>query len=258
MPHRHQLVLDLHLLLDVAHRKGHVVDRALAVDRRALQAVGFVHEFDDGARLAVRGFEAVVRARLAGVVEVQRLLHEDDGFIDLAQRQRDAVHAADSHVGGNPGGRARRTRVVIGFHQVKLDATGVIEALAAFAEAFGHVRFVGHAPGREAFAPELERIARHRVVDDAHLARSGARLDALLPERERRHQRAGIAAGVAVVEVVDRILAVKQHGLLDEALPQQADVEIHVVLRAADTRGQVMKPFDHRHLSLPLEVEPCE
>ncbi|MCY1236306.1 hypothetical protein D9M72_489540 [compost metagenome] len=208
-----------------------------------------MHEFDDGARLAVRGFEAVVRARLAGVVEVQRLLHEDDGFIDLAQRQRDAVHAADRDLRRNVVRDAGRACVVVGGHEIELDAAGVLEALALLAEALDDGLVEGHAMGAEAVAPEIQRPGWHRVVDDPDLARAAAPLHALLLEGERRDQRAGIALCVAVVEVIDRLVAVQQHRLLDEALAQQFDVEIHVFLRAADARGQVMKALDDRHVS---------
>ena len=61
---------------------------------------------------------------------------------------------------------------------------------------------------------------------------------------EGRQQRARVADPVAVVEVVDRDLAVEEHGLLDAPEAEQPDVEVVVLLRASDAEGQVVGTAD--------------
>ena len=57
---------------------------------------------------------------------------------------------------------------------------------------------------------------------------------------EERHERAGAASLVAVVEVV-RAGVVEVDGLLDESQPEAADVEVDVLLRVARDSGDVVQ-----------------
>ncbi|MNT08950.1 hypothetical protein D3C72_1437090 [compost metagenome] len=232
-------------MFHVVHREGHMVDRAFAVDRRTLMPVRLMQELNNRARAAGVRLEAVVGSRLAYAPETDRFAHEADRFGDFPQRQRDAVHAADGMDFGNIAGHACRTRVEIRFDKIELDATRMLEALAALSEALDDLAVIRHVHGIEAAAPELERARGDRVVDDPHLARSLTRHDPPLAERERRHQGPRIAIRVAVVKVVDGILAVEKHGLLHEALPEQLDVEVHILLRVPHAGGQVMKSLQH-------------
>ncbi|MNK95986.1 hypothetical protein D3C87_1162480 [compost metagenome] len=221
-------------------------------------AVRFMQELDDHAGASGVRLEAVVRPGLANLAEADRLAHETDRFGHLAQRQRDAVHAANRERLGDIAGYAGRTLIEIGLDQVELDAAGVMETLAPLVKARGDGVVVGNAHRVEAGAPEIERASRHRVVDDPDLARAGARRDPFLPERERCHQGTRVAVGIAVVEVIDRVLAVQKNSLLDEALPQQLDVKIHILLRVSHAGGQMMKSLDHRHCPLHLSIDGHE
>ena len=61
---------------------------------------------------------------------------------------------------------------------------------------------------------------------------------------EGGQQRARVALPVAVVEVVDRDLAVEEDGLLDAPEAEQPDVEVVVLLRPSDAEGQVVGTAD--------------
>ncbi|MCY1177464.1 hypothetical protein D9M73_177740 [compost metagenome] len=208
-----------------------------------MKAIGFMLELDDGPRHTAGGFKTVVRAALGCVAKTQSVLHENDRLTDFAQRQRDAVHTANGERLGNVTGQARRTRVLVAGHQVELDAARVLETLAHFTETRHHLLVEGDAFGGETIPPEIQGAFRNGIVDDPDLPRPRPRLHPPLPEGKRGHQGTHVPLGVAVIQVVDGFIAVEQDCLLDQALPQQFHVEVHILLRAGNADGQMVKAF---------------
>ena len=110
----------------------------------------------------------------------------------------------------------------------------------------------------EAVGPVADRLGGHREVDRLRLVGPALAHPARLAVRERGQDRARVADPVGVVEVVDRDLAVEEHGLLDALQAERADVEVVVLLRAADAERQVVGSADRPwvgHPSLLLRID---
>ncbi len=109
----------------------------------------------------------------------------------------------------------------------------------------------------EAGGPEVQRgVARDPPgdgVDHARAVAAGHRSG----ELEERHDRAGRAVLVAVVEVVD-VRCVVVDGLLDESQAERAGVEVHVARCVGGDRGDVVESFEAHfpHRSRRLRVQP--
>ena len=65
-----------------------------------------------------------------------------------------------------------------------------------------------------------------------------------------------VGVAIAVVEVVDGNAPVEQHVLLDQALPEHAGAEIHILLGRPRAQGDVMDAFDERAHPLDLLHSP--
>ncbi|MEV8609983.1 hypothetical protein AB0383_18985 [Amycolatopsis sp. NPDC051373] len=102
----------------------------------------------------------------------------------------------------------------------------------------------------QAVGPEVQRTRRDGEQHLARLVGAAAAVDPDLPEGERGEHGARVAVGVAVVEVVDRDLAVEQHGPLDQAEAEDVHVEVDVLLRAGHRHGDVVATVEVRHSGL--------
>src|SRR5207253_6372151 len=118
-------------------------------------------ELDDASGQAAVRLEAVVGTGRAGVAKLERVLHERDRLVDLAQRQRDAVHAANGVLVRNVACNARPASVAIRRDEIELDAAGVLKALPALAETLGRFLVEDDAVCAEPLAPEVERVLWH-------------------------------------------------------------------------------------------------
>ena len=96
----------------------------------------------------------------------------------------------------------------------------------------------------EAVGPVADGVDRDREEQDLGLVGAALAHPARLAVGKGRQQRARVAGAVAVVEVVDRDLPVEQDRLLDAPQPQQADVEVIVLLGAADAEREVVGTAD--------------
>ena len=102
----------------------------------------------------------------------------------------------------------------------------------------------------QVFVPEGQRARRHRVDRRLNLPRS-------LPSRhplvgKGRHHGAHLGVRVGVIQVVVRVPAVEQHGLLDEPLAHHFRQEVNVLLRTRRTKRDVVQAFHEiRHVSSP-------
>src|SRR5262249_52025635 len=158
--------------------------------------------------------------------------------------------AVDADLGAHAVGRVVGVaRVGLDADQLVGDAARVREADALLAEA--REDLVLDALLVEAVGPEADRVGRDRQHQRLGLVRAALAHPAGLPVRERRQQRARVADLVAVVEVVDRDLAVEEDGLLHALQAEQPDVEVVVLLRSAYAEGQVVgtanrAPVGHR------------
>src|SRR6185312_14800390 len=96
----------------------------------------------------------------------------------------------------------------------------------------------------EAVRPVADGVDGNREEEGLGLVGAALAHPAGLAVGEGGEQRARIARAVAVVEVIDRDLAVEQDRLLDAAQPQQADMEVIVLLGATDTEREVVGTAD--------------
>jgi hypothetical protein len=110
---------------------------------------------------------------------------------------------------------------------------------------------------RQPVGPVAERLGGHGEQDRPQLVRPALAEPARLAVREARQDRARVPDPVGVVEVVDRDLAVEQHGLLDALETERPHVEVVVLLRGADAKGEVMGALDRPrvgHARRPPEI----
>src|SRR5206468_13107322 len=90
----------------------------------------------------------------------------------------------------------------------------------------------------EVLFPERGRPVRHGVAGAGQLAGPGA--PRLARVRKTRGDRTDVGIGVAVVEVIDRDVAVHQDGLLDQPLPEDLCEEVDILLCAAGAQRDVV------------------
>ena len=172
---------------------------------------------------------------------------EEAHRVGLADRGRRAVGAADRVLGGHD--RRRKGSRSSGFGS----ATIWYSIPQGWRKNSRSVP--NRSPGscgieysRQAIGPEADRADRHRQVQRLGLVGAALAHPAGLAVRERRQQRARVAEAVAVVQVVDRDLAVEQHGLLDALESEHAHVEVVVLLGAADAERQVVGTADEARM----------
>src|SRR5581483_1831330 len=77
---------------------------------------------------------------------------------------------------------------------------------------------------------EWKNSFRYRVDDALDLLGSGAPFHALVGKRS--HHRAGLGVPVGVIEVIMRVAAVEQDGMLNEPLTHHLGEEVQILLRA--------------------------
>jgi hypothetical protein len=202
-----------------------------------------------------------VLALRAGLRAAHPLGDEEGLQVGLAHRARGPVRAADGDVGGHAVGLVGRARVVVGdAHDLVRDAARMREADTLLAEAGDDL--VLDPLLVEAVDPEPGRVGRDREHEGLELVGAALAHPPGLAVGERGQQRARVALPVAVVEVVDRDLAVEEDGLLDAPETEQPDVEVVVLLRPSDAEGQVVGTADralvgHRTLSSVRSANTC-
>ena len=174
---------------------------------------------------------------------VEGLAQEVVHRLGLADRGRGAPGAADRVLGRDVAAAVGLALVVAGLpDDLVRDAARVRELQALVPK---RSTSVASMPGAlEAIRPVADRLRRHGDVDRLRLVGPALAHPARLAVRERGQDRARVPDPVGVVEVVDRDLAVEEHGLLDALQAERADVEVVVLLRAADAEGQVVRAFD--------------
>ena len=220
-----------------------MVDRALAEVPRALRQIGLLDELEDLA-VAAPGQPVLVMRTLGGdVLGVEGLAQEVVHRLGLADGGRTTPGAADRVLGRHVATAVGLALVLLGLadHLVR-DAARMGELEALGPEAFDLSDL--DAGVGQAIAPEADRLGGNGEVDRLRLVGPALAHPTRLAVRERGQDGARVADAVGVVQVVDRDLAVEEHRLLDALEAQRADVEVVVLLRAADTEGQVVRAFD--------------
>ena len=227
------------------------MDRALAEAPGALLEVGLLDELEHAA-VAVAGELVLVVGAVAGDrVGVERLAQElvhRGGFADArwwCRRRR----GSRARPGRRRRRRARACRRAVsptiwygmphGWANSSRSAPKRSTCLAAMPRL------------REPVGPVADRLGGHGDVDRLRLVGAALAHPARLAVREGGEDRARVPDAVGVVEVVDRDLAVEEHRLLDALQAERADVEVVVLLRAADAEGQVMGSADEAWVGHP-------
>ena len=186
----------------------------------------------------------VVRALGGDRLGVERLAQEVVHRLGLAHAGGRAVGAADRVLGGHVAAAVGLARVLARLpHDLVRDAARVRELQPLGAEALDLPARSMPAVGQPV-RPVADRLRRHGDVDRLRLVGPALAHPARLAVREGGEDRARVPHAVRVVEVVDRDLAVEEHGLLDALQAERADVEVVVLLRAADAERQVMAAAD--------------
>src|SRR6185437_14157701 len=215
------VVLDHLLVLGGADVKGLVVDGALAEVPGALMQVGLLHQLQDAAEAV--GLADPVLVVLAFVAERLAVHALDDEVVHralLGHRGRRAKGAADGVLGGHMQ-VVGLARVGVGIgHQRVLDPAWVAEEEALGAAALDAL--VLDAVLLEAIGPVADGVHGDREQEGLGLVGAALAHPARLAVGEGGQQRARVARAVAVVEVIDRDLAVEQDRLLDAPQTQQA------------------------------------
>ena len=91
-------------------------------------------------------------------------------------------------------------------------------------------------------SPERERVLRHDVGRRLDLPRPDASRHPLV--REGGHHRSDFRVRVRVIQVVMRVAAVEQHGLLDQPVTDDLRHEVEIFLGAADAYRDVVNASD--------------
>jgi hypothetical protein len=173
----------------------------------------------------------------AGLVEPQRL--EERGARLRARGERAHALEAEQRVLGWDVGRLGGERFIVRArdHQLVPEPLEVGERKPPVRR-LGRDAVIGQAGG-----PERERVlGRDPPLDGVNHAVAGLS-QGRARELEERQDRAGSAALVAEVQVVD-IGLVEVDGLLDQAEPEQARVEVDVARSIGGDRGDVMEAFE--------------
>ena len=191
---------------------------------------------------------------------VERLAQEVVHRLGLADRGRRAPGAADRVLGRDVAAAVGLALVVAGLpHDLVRDPARVRELQPLGAEALD---LGGLDPGAlEPVGPVADRGGGDGDVDRLGLVGPALAHPARLAVGEAGEDRARVADPVGVVEVVDRDLAVEEHGLLDALQAEGADVEVVVLLRPADAEGEVVGAFDRSrvgHSELLLDGRPSD
>ena len=139
----------------------------------------------------------------------------------------------------------RRTAVAVAFHQFMRDAAGMGEGHAIRPEA-------GDLFGRDSARiqpvyPEIGSPHRDRLHNGARLVGAATTINTGLLEGEGGDDGRGIAIGRAVIEVINRHRAIKQHGPLHRMQAKRLSVEIEIFLRAVRGHRQVVVSADRGH-----------
>jgi hypothetical protein len=183
----------------------------------------------------------------ADVLGAERAAQEVVHRLRLADRGGRAVRAADRVLERHVAAVPRLAVIGLGLaHEFVRDPGGMREPEALGAEALGLGGL--HPGGTQAIRPVADRVRGHGDADGPELVGPAPAHPSRLAVGEAREDRREVADPVGVVEVVDRDLAVEEDGLLDAAEAEQADVEVVILLRAADAERQVMGAADHRGL----------
>jgi hypothetical protein len=249
MPFEMRLHLELYLV--VRHGEGDVVHDSGGEIPRALLLVRLVQQIDRALRAAVADDEAGVLALGPDLLEAEPVDEEFLLLLGVAHRHRDRVEAAHRMRRRDLVGDEALGLVVRILDQLEFKPRRMGESQRRLAEPLAGLAVLD-AVLLEMPLPEGKRADRHGIAGRPHLAGALAALVADLLEREGGHHRADIGVLVGVIEVIDRLAAVIEDGLLDHPLADDLREEIDVFLRGQHAAGRVVKAGDERRQLLVL------
>lgn len=124
------------------------------------------------------------------------------------------------------------------FNQFMRDAAGMVErhAIATKAGEFGGGNFML----AQAVHPKISGPHRDRLLHDFRLVQPAPPIDRRLAERKGGDDRRRVAGFCAVIQVIDRQHAVKQHGALDRIQAQFPGMKIEILLHAVCRQCQMV------------------
>src|SRR5262245_25901053 len=211
--------------------------RAGAEAPAAGPALGLDVQVDDAPRTGARRFEAMIGSVDADLLESERFDEERLLLARVANRQHRAKEAASSGVSRDLSCRPRIPVVAALLDHFEEQPDGMPHPQILRAESFLHAAVFGLV-AIEVIVPERDRSVRNGVAGTGQLAGPGA---PRLPRvRKTRGDRTDVGVGIAVIEVIDRDVAIHQNGLLDQPLPENLSEEVDILLRAAGAQRDVV------------------